>query len=66
MSGMSAGGGFSFDLDYLSVVDLTISGHMYTDWQNEPSYDDDAAAAAGGVILGEVYRNGNFLMVRIS
>ena len=31
-----------------------------------PSYDDDAAAAVGGVAVGERYRNGNFLMVRLT
>lgn len=31
-----------------------------------PSYDDDAAAAAGGIAVGERYRNGNFLMVRLA
>ena len=29
------------------------------------NYADDTAAAAGGVPLGGVYRNGNFLMIRI-
>lgn len=31
-----------------------------------PSYDDDAAAAAGGIAVGQMYRNGNFLMVRLT
>lgn len=31
-----------------------------------PSYNDDAAAAIGGVAIGERYRNGNFLMVRLT
>jgi hypothetical protein len=30
------------------------------------SYDNDAAAAAGGVAVGQMYRNGNFVMVRVS
>ena len=30
------------------------------------SYDDDTAAAAGGVRVGQQYRNGNFIMVRLS
>lgn len=37
---------------------ITTNGHTW------PSYDDDAAAATGGVGLGEVYSNGGFLMVR--
>lgn len=30
------------------------------------SYDDDAAAASGGIAIGQIYRNGNFLMVRLT
>lgn len=30
------------------------------------SYDDDAAAASGGIAVGQMYRNGNFLMVRLT
>lgn len=31
-----------------------------------PSYANDAAAAAGGVPIGGVYRNGNFVMIRLT
>lgn len=31
-----------------------------------PSYDNDADAAIGGVEIGQIYRNGNFLMIRLS
>jgi hypothetical protein len=31
-----------------------------------PSYDNDAQAAAGGVAVGNGYRNGNFVMVRLT
>lgn len=31
-----------------------------------PSYDNDAQAAAGGVELHTLYRNGNFVMVRMT
>ena len=30
------------------------------------SYGSDAAAAAGGVGIGEVYRNGSFICVRVA
>jgi hypothetical protein len=30
------------------------------------NYDDDAAAAAAGVQIGQAYMNGNFVMVRES
>lgn len=31
-----------------------------------PNFADDAAAAAGGVKIGDLYRNGSALMVRVS
>ena len=31
-----------------------------------PNYANDAAAAAGGVAIGAMYRNGSVLMVRVS
>jgi hypothetical protein len=51
------------------VPRLTISGSfvdpiVITNWTNI-DFVDDTAAAAGGVPLGGVYRNGNFLMIRI-
>ena len=30
------------------------------------NYADDTAAAAGGVPLGGLYRNGNFILIRLS
>ena len=33
---------------------------------NVPSYASDAAAAAGGIPIGGIYRNGNFLIIRIA
>ena len=29
-------------------------------------YADDAAAAAGGVLVGDLYRNGSVLMIRVA
>ena len=40
---------------YVSCVDL----------QQSPSYANDAAAAAGGVAIGQEYRNGSVRQVRI-
>ena len=31
-----------------------------------PSYTNDAAAAAGGIAVGQMYRNGNLLQVRLT
>jgi hypothetical protein len=36
------------------------------DFSSLTHYDDDAAAAAGGVPVGKLYRNGNFIQVRLS
>lgn len=66
MSGLTASGGLTLDFSNIFVTNITITGDVFTDWQNSPSYDDDAAAAAGGVAVGELYRNGNFIMVRLS
>jgi hypothetical protein len=33
---------------------------------NTPSYADDAAAALGGVQVGELYRDGSVVKVRVS
>jgi len=40
---------------YVSVADLVVS----------PSYANDAAAAAGGVQIGEEYRNGSVRQARV-
>ena len=43
---------------------LTVSGRI--NFANLPAYADDAAAAAGGLAIGDLYRNGGFVIVRIS
>jgi hypothetical protein len=54
----------------LVIFDATSAGDPHlVDWAalaDGPSYDDDAAAEAGGVGLKRPYRNGNFIMVRIT
>lgn len=37
-----------------------------TDWSALDDYADDTAAAAGGVEIGQLYRTGNALKVRLS
>ena len=37
-----------------------------TDWSALADYADDTAAAAGGVEIGQLYRNGSAVMVRVS
>ena len=42
------------------------SGVYHPALYNSASYADDAAAAAGGVDLGELYRNGSVIQIRMS
>jgi len=44
----------------------TQSGLLFKALQTSSSYADDAAAAAGGVELGELYRNGNVVQIRMT
>ena len=37
-----------------------------TDWSALGNYADDTAAAAGGVEIGQLYRTGNAVKVRLS
>lgn len=37
-----------------------------TDWSLLADYADDTAAAAGGVAVGQLYRNGSQVMVRVA
>ena len=43
---------------YVSMDDIDFSALAH--------YDNDAAAATGGVPIGKLYRNGNFIQVRLS
>lgn len=46
--------------DFVSSVPIGLT------LQASSSYADDTAAAAGGVPIGGYYRNGNFVMVRLT
>jgi len=46
--------------------DATHSGVYHPALYNSASYADDAAASAGGVGLGELYRNGNLVQIRMT
>ena len=48
---------------YRIKMDFT-TGKMYLPYMG--NYADDAAAAAGGIIVGQLYRNGSVLMVRVA
>jgi len=46
--------------------ELAVETLLLTAIADGASYDDDAAAASGGIGLKRLYRNGNFLMVRLT
>jgi hypothetical protein len=55
----------------VSVVNVTGSGNLQIagsdiNFANLPVYTNDFDAAAGGVRVGSLYRNGNFIQIRIS
>ncbi len=54
----------TFTAQDIRVILLSVQQmfQLYT----SPNYVNDAAAAAGGVAVGQVYRNGNILQVRLS
>jgi len=43
---------------------LTVTGSI--NFLGLGNYADDTSAAAGGVAIGQIYRNGNFIVIRIS
>jgi hypothetical protein len=45
------------------AVDLLVSSRLADAGQN---FANDAAAASGGVAIGQLYRNGSILMVRVA
>jgi hypothetical protein len=45
---------------------ITNSYVVLTQVSQSLNYVDDVAAAAGGVPLGGIYRNGNFILIRLS
>lgn len=48
----------------LLIEKADTGGHVGISLAAVPSYADDAAAAAGGIGVGEIYRNGSVLMIR--
>lgn len=51
-----------WNAEWASKMDAT----LFSTLASAPSYADDTEAAAGGVAIGSPYRNGNFIMVRLS
>lgn len=49
---------FQAGIAVASIISATLAA--------SPSYADDTAAAAGGVPLNTFYRNGNFIMIRLT
>lgn len=51
-------------INYLSRREGVLTSN--TEWSALGNYADDAAAAAGGVAVGELYRNGSVVQVRVT
>lgn len=64
------GTGCTLDLTWSTGTDVTIGENAddiyMPSLQASTSYADDAAAAAGGVAIGQLYRNGSVVQIRIS
>ena len=62
-------GSNSFIGDQIITGSITVSGsnisHVFPVISSSLNFVDDAAAAAGGVPLGGLYRSGNFILIRI-
>ena len=60
-------GAGSSDLDRKNALAVTKSGDILMKvLKDSSSYADDTAAAAGGVPIGGLYRNGNIVQIRLS
>lgn len=46
--------------------DFIVSVNRLFELYSSTSYANDAAAASGGVVVGQIYRNGNAVMVRLT
>jgi hypothetical protein len=63
-------GSSSFFGDQTITGSITVSGsnitHVFPVISASLEFIDDAAAAAGGVPLGGLYRSGNFILIRLT
>ena len=63
----SVSSSFAYQAQTASYLAPVTSGYVVlTQVSQSLNFADDAAAAAGGVPLGGLYRNGNFILIRIS
>lgn len=60
-----AGRSTQFYRDYLARLDLLIAAMAAGNLPTLVNAANDAAAAAAGVLVGQMYRNGSILMVRV-
>jgi hypothetical protein len=63
---VGAGNIHSFRVNSVDIMDIGASGLTLPTFPAKASYANDAAAATGGVAVGQVYRNGSVLQVRVA
>ena len=67
MSGsLSVTGGATFSNSGSTSVTITDGYIILTEVSESLNFADDTAAASGGIPLGGLYRNGNFIQIRVS
>lgn len=59
-------GGATFSNGITVTTGTTTNGQSFAFSSVPLNYADDAAAAAGGISVGQIYRNGSVLMVRVA
>jgi hypothetical protein len=62
----NAGNGAADDANMVRVAGFTPAGMSLPTLPGSTTYANDAAAAAGGVAVGQLYRNGSAVMVRVA
>lgn len=51
---------------WIRLADVIVGNFISTTLASSTSYANDSAAAAGGVVVGQFYRNGSVLQIRVS
>jgi len=51
---------------WVRVADALVGNLISATLAASPSYANDSAAATGGVVVGQFYRNGSVLQIRVT